>query len=146
MAPSHGLDLRIHHWGSSMSLHGSSLLKMLTIDSQVYSIVAPFVKRCPVSNPRLPLQAFPELVAFPANAPSGAEVTYTFKSAPGRTYYAAYYSGLAVKIVKLNKKKATVPDGLRGTYYTVIVSRVPLLCCSGILTLGHLFTDLVFRH
>jgi hypothetical protein len=71
---------------------------------------------------QLPVKAFPALTASPANAPSGTEVTYTFKSAPGRTYYTAYYSGLTVKTVKLSDKKATVPGGLLGTYYTVIVS------------------------
>lgn len=83
--------------------------------------MASFVKRCPISNPPLPLKAFPPLAAFPANAPPGTEVTYSFNGAPGRTYYAAYYSGLTVKLVKLKSRKATIPEGLLGTYYTVIV-------------------------
>jgi hypothetical protein len=96
-------------------------LTKLSRDSQVYSIVASFIKRCPISNPPLPLKAFPPLTAFPANAPPGTEVTYSFKGAPGRTYYAAYYSGLTVKLVKLKNKKAAIPEGLLGAYYTVIV-------------------------
>lgn len=90
---------------------------------QVYSLAAPFIVKCPPSNPKLPVKAFPTLTATPANAASGTTVTYSFKWQKGKTYYAAFYHGLDVIVVKLNEHyQAQVPQGLQGTYYTIITT------------------------
>lgn len=91
--------------------------------NQVYSLAASFITGCPSTNAALPVKAFPALTASPANAPSGTSITYTFTGNSTSTYYAAYYSGLSVLIAPLDSsKKATVPAGLLGTYYTVITT------------------------
>lgn len=102
--------------------------------NQVYSLAAGFITGCPSSNPSLPLKPFPALTASPANAASGTEVTYTFKG-NASSYTAAYYYGLSVLTAKLDSsKKATIPKGLLGTYYTVIVRFDLFLLSSIILT------------
>jgi hypothetical protein len=113
---------------SSAALHAQpwSVAEDTPLDfSQVYSLAAGFITSCPPTNPALPVVAFPALAGSPANAPSGTSVTYTFKSTGNSStpLYAAYYSGLSVVLVPLSgAKKATVPAGIIGTYYTIIVS------------------------
>lgn len=98
--------------------------------NQAFSLAAGFIKSCPSTNAPLVAKAFPPVTASPPNAPSGTKVTFTFKSKIGQPYWAAFLSGLTTKIVKLDSKKtATVPDGLLGTYYTVIVRVSRLLLC-----------------
>lgn len=90
--------------------------------NQAFSRAAGFITSCPSTNAPIIAKAFPTVTASPPNAPSGTKVTFNFKSKPGQPYWAAFLSGLTTKIVPLDSKKtATVPDGLLGTYYTVIV-------------------------
>lgn len=97
--------------------------------NQAFSLAAGFITSCPSTNAPLVAKAFPPVTASPPNAPSGTKVTFTFDSKAGTTYWAAFLSGLTTKIVKLDaNKSATVPDGLLGTYYTLIVC-VPECSC-----------------
>ena len=92
--------------------------------NQVYSLASPFITSCPSSNPALPFMAFPTLTGSPANAASGKSVTYDFTAPSGNsTLYAAYFYGLSVMTAPLDAgKKATIPKGMVGTYYTVITT------------------------
>jgi len=87
--------------------------------NQIFSLAAPFITSCPHSNPPLPFKAFPTLKAVI----NGNKATYSFNSTRGALYYAAYYHGLNVQIAPLDSsKRATIPDGLQGTYFTVITT------------------------
>lgn len=96
--------------------------------NQIFTLASSFITSCPHTNFALPVAAFPALTSSPANAPSGTSVTYDFTDTSSDTYYAIYYSGLDVFTAKLDsKKKATVPGGLLGRYYTIIVSCLSIL-------------------
>jgi hypothetical protein len=90
--------------------------------NDILTLVTPFIVSCPPTNPKLPFHPNPSLSVNPPNAPSGTEVTFTFKATRGHTYYAHFLYGLEVKTVKLSGNKAKVPANLFGTYYVIITS------------------------
>lgn len=87
-----------------------------------FSLTALFITSCPPSNPPLPFKAFPTLKAII----NGNKAMYLFnaKNSPtGTSYYAAYYHGLNIQTAPLDlSKEVTIPDGLQGMYFTVIMS------------------------
>ncbi|KAF9509167.1 hypothetical protein BS47DRAFT_1349549 [Hydnum rufescens UP504] len=92
--------------------------------SQVYSLAASFITGCPKTNPSLPVKAFPQLTSAPPGVVPGKRITYAWPNpSANTTYYAVYYSGLTIKTVQLSPDySATLPDGLIGTFYTIVTT------------------------
>lgn len=89
--------------------------------SQVYSIAAPFITKCPSSNPTLPVKAFPA-ASIQGSYKAGDKVTLDFKTT-GATEYLIVYSGLASEACLINSDATTMlPSGLQGIAYGVITT------------------------
>lgn len=80
--------------------------------SQVYSLAAPFIVKCPSSNAKLPVQAFPALTTKSSSVKPGDQVKFTFTPKKGKTTYIAWFDGLAVQYSKVSNGMAKVPSGL----------------------------------
>lgn len=74
--------------------------------SQVYSLVTPFIKSCPKSNPSLPVQQFPALTIKESNPMAGDKIHLKFtpsKSRKCHMYYAHILNGLSDTVVPVGK-------------------------------------------
>ncbi|KAF4550037.1 Ferritin-like domain-containing protein 1 [Elsinoe fawcettii] len=81
--------------------------------SSVYTLAAPFIKSCPDSNPKLPVQAFPALTPKGKAFKSKGKITFSlpkdFKT-PNGTIYVAWptVGGSAFQAATYNAKNKTV--------------------------------------
>jgi len=86
--------------------------------SQVYTLAAPFIKKCPSTNPTLPVQQFPALtVGKPCN-----KTKLTFECKTGQAVlYAHFLNGLNDIVVKINPDHTVAfPKNLAGVVYVVV--------------------------
>ncbi|KAK2590071.1 hypothetical protein QQS21_012244 [Conoideocrella luteorostrata] len=103
----------------------------LTIN-EVYSLASQFITGCPASNAKLPVKAFPKLVAAPSNGAvtEGSTVTlqtpgYTLKAPQGSTQvYAAFIAVTGPTFVPATPVdggfSVQVPKGFAGQTYVVL--------------------------
>ncbi|CDO75992.1 hypothetical protein BN946_scf184922.g5 [Trametes cinnabarina] len=91
--------------------------------SEVWSLLSTFVSDCPATNPTLPFQLYPALTVYPAypTADGTVFVSLTLKAA-AQQFYLAWLDGLLVQYSPIADGQATVPEGLTGTAYAVVVS------------------------
>src|ERR1700733_13079810 len=96
--------------------------------NQIFSLIAPYITRCPHSQPEL--VASTGVSVQPPNAPSGTPVTFSFVHSPNTTYYAHFQQGVnsagtSTQTVQLSPDLgAIVPSNpvFTGLYYVSIVS------------------------
>ncbi|KAG5643317.1 hypothetical protein DXG03_001201 [Asterophora parasitica] len=89
--------------------------------SQAYSLAAPFIVKCPSSNPKLPVTVFPTLT-IPSSANPGDTVPVTFKSNVGRgkQLFAVFLFGLGQEVVPIRNGRVIIPKNLAGQVYALI--------------------------
>ncbi|KAI0658103.1 ferritin-like domain-containing protein [Cubamyces menziesii] len=96
--------------------------------SGAFSLAAPFIKSCPSSNAQLPVKLYSPLQLSTTTPAHGSAITASYTNVEGDASdsgerYVAWMDGLGVVYSALDKDgKATVPDGLMGTVYAVVVS------------------------
>ncbi|KAH9903209.1 ferritin-like domain-containing protein [Cubamyces lactineus] len=97
--------------------------------SGAFSLAAPFIKSCPSSNAPLPIKPYPSLKLSTTTPTHGSAITASYTKPKGDTSsdskerYVAWMDGLSVVYSTLDQHgKATVPKGLMGTVYAVVVS------------------------
>lgn len=105
----------------------------LTLD-EVYTLAAGFITSCPMTNPKLPVKAFPALQLDPAagTVKAGNKVKlltpgYTLKAVQGvATVYAAFISVTGPTFVTATPVEGgfevTIPEGFSGQSYAVLTS------------------------
>lgn len=87
--------------------------------SQVFSLVVPFLKSCPESNPTLPFKAFPTLGVNTKNPKIGERVSFDLPKVDGPIFI-HFLNGLNDIAVKVDENGgAVLPEGLAGTIYCV---------------------------
>ncbi|KAI0329769.1 hypothetical protein GY45DRAFT_1304127 [Cubamyces sp. BRFM 1775] len=93
--------------------------------SGAFSLAAPFIKSCPSTNSALPIKLYPALQLSTTTPAPKSEITasYTTPREDAGERYVAWMDGLSVVYSTLGQDgKATVPEGLMGTVYAVVVS------------------------
>lgn len=92
--------------------------------SQVYSLAAPLIKKCPDSNAKLPVTAFPAASISPSAPKIGETVTVSSeKLADGQSI--GFITGAGVtKVVAIQNGKVTLPSEVQGgrTYGVLLKS------------------------
>ncbi|CEH14165.1 hypothetical protein CBOM_02039 [Ceraceosorus bombacis] len=93
----------------------------LTSFSQVYSLAAPFIKKCPDSNPALPVKAFPA-ASWSTTPTTGATVGVKGDGVKDGQSVAFITAAGTTALAKIQGGKVTVPAEVQGgrTYAVVI--------------------------
>jgi len=100
------------------------------VPSGAFSLAAQFIKKCPSSNPALPVKSFPALTLSNASPASGSQITVKiadssktgFAKKHGKTYMAWLNSFQVVYSDIDGHGNTVVPSGLAGTVYAAVVS------------------------
>lgn len=82
-----------------------------------------YVTECPDGNPTLPFHSYPALTITPTYPTADTTVTVglSLKSSV-QQFYLAWLNGLIVQYSPITGGQATVPEGLNGTVYAIVVS------------------------
>ncbi|KAI9059165.1 hypothetical protein FKP32DRAFT_1761145 [Trametes sanguinea] len=91
--------------------------------SEAWSLLAGYITECPDSNPTLPFHSYPDLTITPTYPTADTTVTVglSLKSS-AKQFYLAWLNGLVVQYSPITGGQASVPEGLDGTVYAVVVS------------------------
>ncbi|KAH8080732.1 ferritin-like domain-containing protein [Cristinia sonorae] len=118
-------------WVASAVLKGSAWsgpFETALGPSGVFSLAAPFLIRCPESNPQLPVKVLPTLSVEPTTPSGGSVLTLDFTPPAGNNgpLYFAYLNGLFPRfsIIEMQDGKyiTTVPEGIQGIAFGGITS------------------------
>ncbi|KAF8583677.1 hypothetical protein K439DRAFT_1390281 [Ramaria rubella] len=90
--------------------------------NQAFSLASPFIVSCPASNPNLGLKAFPALTVSPAAPTPGSTITLTFNQTGNAPTFLALLIGLDTTFLPITNKQVTLPAGLQGFVYAVVVN------------------------
>ncbi|KAI0043576.1 hypothetical protein FA95DRAFT_1609265 [Auriscalpium vulgare] len=92
--------------------------------NQVFTLASGFITRCPESNPKLPVSAFPQLSVSNPKALPGDDISLSYIVPDGfdhsKPLFAAFLSGQNAYIVPLKDGKVKIPADLRGTSYVLV--------------------------
>lgn len=100
--------------------------------NQVFSLAASFITSCPESNPALPFTAFPALSFTGKTVAPNSKVRISYKaeespeSAP-EEMHVAFLHGLNTEYAKVMNGEVTIPAGLKGTVYALLLSTPAVL-------------------
>jgi hypothetical protein len=90
--------------------------------SQVYSLVAPFIKSCPSSNPALPVKAFPSFQVYTEGTYSTGQKIEI--EVPSGAMYAAFVAAAGTTFQPVSQGKATIeiPSYATGQTFLILTS------------------------
>jgi hypothetical protein len=125
-------------WSGAFDVsHSSSCTKRTCLDgwlppvvqvalslNQVFSLAAPFIDKCPPTNPPLPVTAFPPLKFSTSNPGAVATLTVAPPAKLAGPLYVAFLSGLDTTFVPVKDGgKVAIPAALRGVVYAVLTKK-----------------------
>ncbi|KAI0289778.1 ferritin-like domain-containing protein [Multifurca ochricompacta] len=93
--------------------------------NQVFTLISPLISNCPKNNTAIPVKANPQLIANPANALPGQNVTLSYSGQPsdGTGLFVAFLNGIPPTFIPLDRNfTVIIPITLRGFAYVVITN------------------------
>ena len=103
--------------------------------NNVYSLAAPFFTGCPVTNPALPVTAFPSLTVAAGPYFPGQQIAVSGGNSTD-TSFGVFLSGLGQSVSAVVNGQVTIPNGLFGQVYAARhISTSPPILLTGQLPL-----------